>query len=353
MKTSGVILGERLLRLAVRMNSSNGITIPQIMEEFEVSRATAFRMKKSVVDALRGRTAFEAEPPDEEEDDRFTWGNKKRGGRGRDWTYKIYDDQFVFNDVGTDTLAALEVAEGRLRTEGLFQAADELLGLINQVQDRLTTRQEARTTAESLLEASGAALRVQPRVQAPSGLLGALQAAIVARRPIRFRYYLRRDRKYRTYRVDPLGIIFHRFAYLVCINHKARRGGPRTFRISEIDRVEELPEQFLPPKNFQLDEFVQQSFGVYHGGEPLDVIWRFKASVAEEAEKFQFHPNQTLEKQSDGSLLVKFSAKGDVEMCWELFTWGNDVEIVAPQSLKDTFSELVDDLNNAAENLVS
>jgi len=150
-----------------------------------------------------------------------------------------------------------------------------------------------------------------------------------------------------------LGIIFHRFAYLVCINHKARRGGPRTFRISEIDRVEELPEQFLPPKDFQLDKFVQQSFGVYQGGEPLDVIWRFKASVAEEAEKFQFHPNQTLEKQSDGSLLVKFSAKGDVEMCWELFTWGNDVEIVAPQSLKDTFSELVDGLNDAAEKLVS
>jgi predicted DNA-binding transcriptional regulator YafY len=237
--------------------------------------------------------------------------------------------------------------------EGLFQAADELLGLINQVQDRLTTRQEARTTAESFLEASGAALRVQPRVQAPSGLLGALQAAIAARRPIRFRYYLRRERKYRTYRVDPLGIIFHRFAYLVCINHKAKRGGPRTFRISEIDRVEELPGQFLPPKNFQLNEFVQQSFGVYHGGELLDVVWRFKPSVADEAQKFQFHPNQTLEKEKDGSLVVKFSAKGDVEMCWELFTWGSDVEIVSPQSLKDTYCELVDDLSDAAENLVS
>jgi predicted DNA-binding transcriptional regulator YafY len=139
---------------------------------------------------------------------------------------------------------------------------------------------------------------------------------------------------------------------LVCINHKAKRVGPRTFRISEIDRVEELPGQLLPPKDFQLNEFVQQSFGVYHGGDPLDVIWRFKPSVAEEAAKFQFHPNQTLEKQSDGSLLVKFCAKGDVEMCWELFTWGNDVEIVAPQSLKDTFTELVDGLNEAAENLL-
>ena len=40
-------------------------------------------------------------------------------------------------------------------------------------------------------------------------------------------------------------------------------------------------------------------------------------------------------------------------MCWELFTWADDVEINAPQSLKDTFTELVDDLNKAAGNLLS
>ena len=119
-----------------------------------------------------------------------------------------------------------------------------------------------------------------------------------------------------------------------------------------MDRIEELDGQFKPLANFRLNDFVEQSFGVYHGGEPLDVVWRFKPSVADEAQKFQFHPNQTLEKEKDGSLVVKFSAKGDVEMCWELFTWGSDVEIVSPQSLKDTYCELVDDLSDAAENLV-
>ena len=71
------------------------------------------------------------------------------------------------------------------------------------------------------------------------------------------------------------------------------------------------------------------------------------------AAKFKFHLNQALEEQTGGSLLVKFCAKGDKEMCWGLFTWGDDVEIVAPQSLIDTFTELVDDLNEAAENFLS
>ena len=350
-RDTGYKTAEKLMRLAIRMTGENGITIPEIMEEFSVSRATAFRMKKSVERSLVGRVEFEVEQPEDEEDVRRTWGAKKQTGVGRDWTYKIYEPStpLIFNDVGLETLRALEVAEQRLRAENLTEAAVELSLLAQQVNDRLDLRSGTGIAAETLLEASGIATRVSPRVQAPQATLRAIQSAIVARTPIRFRYYLRRERKYRTYRADPLGVIFHRFSYLACINHKARRGGVRTFRLSEVDRIEELPGQFKPP-NFDLDDFTQQSFGVYQGGEPLEVIWRFKPNVAEEAEKFVFHPAQTTEREKDGSLIVKFIAKGAVEMVWELFTWGNDVEIVAPHSLKETYISLVEGLAENAEN---
>ena len=52
----------------------------------------------------------------------------------------------------------------------------------------------------------------------------------------------------------------------------------------------------------------------------------------------------------DVSLLVKFTATGSVEMCWELFTWGNNVEIVAPQRLRETYANLLERLNEVAEN---
>ena len=51
----------------------------------------------------------------------------------------------------------------------------------------------------------------------------------------------------------------------------------------------------------------------------------------------------------DGSLLVKFTATGSVEMCWELFTWGNNVEIISPQRLRQTYADLLDSLNKTAE----
>ena len=36
-------------------------------------------------------------------------------------------------------------------------------------------------------------------------------------------------------------------------------------------------------------------------------------------------------------------------MCWELFTWGKNVEIVAPQRLCETYANLLESLNEVAE----
>ena len=51
----------------------------------------------------------------------------------------------------------------------------------------------------------------------------------------------------------------------------------------------------------------------------------------------------------DGSLLVKFTATGSVEMCWELFDWGNNVEIIALKRLRETYGNRLESLNEVAE----
>jgi predicted DNA-binding transcriptional regulator YafY len=41
-----------------------------------------------------------------------------------------------------------------------------------------------------------------------------------------------------------------------------------------------------------------------------------------------------MERDADGSLIVRFRAGGVQEMCWHLFTWGTVVQIVAPDTLR-------------------
>jgi predicted DNA-binding transcriptional regulator YafY len=61
--------------------------------------------------------------------------------------------------------------------------------------------------------------------------------------------------------------------------------------------------------------------------------------VAEDARRFRFHPDQILVDQPDGSVSVAFSASELTEMAWHLFTWGDSVEIVRPEALKERYRE--------------
>ena len=96
-----------------------------------------------------------------------------------------------------------------------------------------------------------------------------------------------------------------------------------------------LDDSFERPDNFDIHEFAAQSFGVFQNDQNFcDVVWRFLPEAAAQAKSYQFHPKQVMEEQSDGSLIVRFSASGQLEMAWHLYMWGDKVEIIEPQGLK-------------------
>ena len=66
------------------------------------------------------------------------------------------------------------------------------------------------------------------------------------------------------------------------------------------------------------------------------MVLRIKPSRAEDALRWRFHATQKVTQDPDGSVTVTFRAGGMRELAWHLFTWGGDIEIVAPQTLKDT-----------------
>jgi predicted DNA-binding transcriptional regulator YafY len=59
----------------------------------------------------------------------------------------------------------------------------------------------------------------------------------------------------------------------------------------------------------------------------------FRRALAPDARTYVFHPSQTVTDLPDGGVLVEFTAGGLREMCWHLFTWGGEVEIVRPKRL--------------------
>lgn len=74
------------------------------------------------------------------------------------------------------------------------------------------------------------------------------------------------------------------------------------------------------------------------------MVLRIKPHGAADALGWRFHSNQQVTEQSDGSVLVSFTASGMLELAWHLFTWADKVEIVSPPRLHDL---MVNELQNA------
>ena len=97
---------------------------------------------------------------------------------------------------------------------------------------------------------------------------------------------------------------------------------------------------FTRRKSFSLQKSAKRSFGVFQE-EPFDVVWRFSPEAAADARQFLFHPTQSFEDQPDGSLLARSRARGALEMCWHLVTYGAiKWEILAPCKLAKYLSQL-------------
>ena len=185
---------------------------------------------------------------------------------------------------------------------------------------------------EALLEAEQLAMRPGPRPKSRPFVLEELRNAIKGFRAVNIKYRNRSTRRINRRVVHPYGFLYGHRHYLLAFNTVRGAEGFRLFSLSNIEGVEVLDEYFERDPEFSLQEFSQQSFGVFQE-EPFEVVWRFSPKAAADAADFSFHPNQLTEKQSDGSLIVRFKSGGALEMCWHLFCWGEDVEVLAPEHL--------------------
>ena len=103
--------------------------------------------------------------------------------------------------------------------------------------------------------------------------------------------------------------------------------------------VDLVARGFKRREDFDLAAYAAQSFGVFQE-EPIDVVLRFDPEAAEDAAGWVFHPSQSIEREADGALTVRFRAGGVQELCWHLFTWGTAATIVAPDALRAAMAEL-------------
>lgn len=235
-----------------------------------------------------------------------------------------------------DELAALTLAEevlgkgaGTDQVEALRCLHAKILALIPDDRSRRIEADE-----EALLLALGLAACPGPRQVGREPVDVAISTALKGSSQLRIRYRGWKDEVARDRVVAPHGLLLGARRYLVAVDLEKVGGGLQHFRVDAVEDAVVLPESFVRKGGFDLNEHAERCFGSYQQETGIhDVAWRFAPAAVRRAESFLFHPKQTLERQSDGSLIVRFRAAGLLEMCWHLYMWGDAVEVLSPPEL--------------------
>jgi len=142
--------------------------------------------------------------------------------------------------------------------------------------------------------------------------------------------------------VYPLGLVHHNGSLYV-IAFSSRRREVRTFKVDRISSVELTEFKARVPVDFDLQEYLQHSFGVFHGGSgpPIHVKIHFARSVARYVSEGRWHSSQQLEQHPDGTLTASFSLSDTTEIKRWIMSFGPAARVLEPEQL---VGEIRDDL---------
>ena len=165
----------------------------------------------------------------------------------------------------------------------------------------------------------------------PGRLVTLLEGAVRDRTPASIQYRSLAGRRTAWRGVDPYKL-FHREAAWYLIGRCHLHDEPRVFRLDRVLDAEVLPGSFQPP-DFDLDEHLQHTWGVYRGRELYDVVVHFDASLAPLLEGGVHHPDERVERLGNGGLEYRVTLSHVGEIARWIVSFGGQARAVAPPAL--------------------
>ena len=253
-----------ILDLAIFMSSKiQGVTITEIAERYNVSRRTAERMRDSLT------CIFPSVDEIETNDTQKHWGFIN----------------YSINQLITFTPKEIANIEQCARRTTNKEMKEELSKTVEKL--KTFNKKHAmpiEKNIELFMQTEGYAVRQMPQYKISMETLEIIRDAVQHSKMVEGIYH----DKNRT--IEPLGMIYGEKIYLVA-REKAKGDGIYNYLLHKFQDLK-LTDKTFDKGEFNLQEYTNQSFGVYHG-DILDVELLFSPEIAEEASQFNFHPTQS------------------------------------------------------------
>ncbi len=186
---------------------------------------------------------------------------------------------------------------------------------------------------EKIEQSLGVGAKPSKRYAQLRDVIDRISQATVERQVVEIDYYTMSRKKRTRRKVSPYKIWFFDGAFYLVGNCGLRED----IRIFALDRIKSLrltDETFEIPGDFRVEEFMQTSFGVFHG-KPQNVKIRFAPEVAGYIREKTWHATQKIKSQNDGSVIFEARVAGTDEIKYWLMSWGSKAEVLSPATLRD------------------
>jgi predicted DNA-binding transcriptional regulator YafY len=172
--------------------------------------------------------------------------------------------------------------------------------------------------------------------QKQHGMLSTLHRAILERRVCDIEYEPP-GKDIQTRQIEPYAVVFyHSSLYILAAAHEIPENQDRIrhLKLDRFHKVTALDEWFHVPKDFDLETHLGKGSGIFSGTKPRDFKMRISPRAARWVTEDPWHPDQTVETQPDGSLLLTVRAAHELEIIPRVLALGPEAELLAPESCR-------------------
>jgi predicted DNA-binding transcriptional regulator YafY len=205
---------------------------------------------------------------------------------------------------------------------------------------------EARLVA-GFVEETANELAGKPSNPSRERVRAQLVRAWLGRRKIRIDYTTvdgRSSRRVvRPYYLEPSSA-WGRGTYLIGFDELRKQ--VRSFKVERITAAELQDVPYYLPPDFNLREYLSDSWEIWSSDAVETISLRFSAVAAPRVVETTWHPSQKVTRERGGRVRLELRVRGWVEIMPWILSWGSDVEVLAPEALRREVAGIAGRLGN-------
>ncbi len=245
--------------------------------------------------------------------------------------YYYEDETFSLPMVylSSDELSSLLIAKKMLQDIGRGKLGEEISSIVNKITNLVSKHTAFGDSIDD--EISFQLIGYTP---VPESTFRIVLEGCLRRKQLTFTYQspARHERNIRT--VNPYHLLNYMGTWhLIGFCHM--RGMIRDFVLGRILDVELSEETFERPEDFNSKDYFGSSFGIYKGGQKIEVTLRFTPEKSKWIKNQIWHKEQKARFLRDGSLELSFPVENFSEIKMEILKHGDQVKVISPRRLRN------------------